>query len=430
VGERVRAVVGNGGLRPIFAVQTHRSTLALARETAPLAEVALDETRILLGPGKEPARLRRVEVEAQTASPAELEALVAALQAGCGLQPAALSKYEAGLAAHDLKPAPPPELGSDAVQDSFMLGELAWAVMRRNWAAFLAHEPGARLGEDPEGVHAMRVASRRLRAALSLFADCLPTRAARFSAELKWVAAALGEVRDVDVQLERIQKWQTEADPADGAALAPLQALLEAQRGRARKRLLAALNSHRYARFAGAYTAMLQSGAPKRVRRPVARLPVLEVAPSLVADRYDQARKAGDGLADASPSLAYHALRIRGKRLRYALEFMTGVYGEPARELARKVTALQDVLGLLQDAQVATAQMRALSAAHSRRLPPETLFAMGEIAQRYAQSAADCRKRFPAVYAGVRGKSWKKLRQAMAARLAQLAETENPASDA
>ena len=418
VGERVRSLAVPGGLRPLFAVQTRRCTLALERVGALVAEVALDETRVLPGSGREPVQLRRVEVEAEGAPTAELEALVAALQGGCELRPATLSKYEAGLAAYDLKPPPPLELGSDVIQDSLTLGEVAWAVMRRQWAIFLAHEPGTRLGEDVEALHDMRVATRRLRAALSLFADGLPARAARFRDELQWVATALGDVRDLDVQLERVQAWQAEANPVDGAALEPLKTLLEARRGRARKRMLHALNSHRYGRFVQAFTAMLQKGASKKTRRQPARLPVLAVAPGLVADRYDQTRKAGDGLTETSPSEAYHVLRIRGKRLRYALEFMTEVYGEPARELARKVVALQDVLGLQQDAQVAMAQMRDLTEAHSRRLPPQTLFVMGEIAQRYAQLAADSRKRFPVVYAGVRGKSWKKLRQAMEARLA------------
>ena len=58
------------------------------------------------------------------------------------------------------------------------MGDLAYAVLRRQLAVLREKEPGTRLGEDPEELHVMRVATRRLRAALSLFADVLPARAA------------------------------------------------------------------------------------------------------------------------------------------------------------------------------------------------------------------------------------------------------------
>jgi triphosphatase len=412
VGQRVRILTGASALRPIFALQTHRDTLKLERDTALAAEVALDETRILMGPGKEPVRLRRVEVESAAEPSPELEALVAALQQAGDLEAATLSKYETALAAHDLKPTLAPDLGSTVIDASVTVGALAWAVMRRHMAAMVAHEPGTRLGEDPEALHDMRVAARRLRAALSLFADCLPARAQHFRAELKWVAAELGVVRDLDVQLERVQTWQAEAGAADQAVFEPLQAVLEEQRQHARKRLLRLLNSHRYQRLEQGYAAFLWGGPPKRHSHP-AQMPALEAAPSLIADCYRQAREAGDGISASSAPEAYHALRIRSKRLRYAVEFAAPLYGEAAQELARNITALQDLLGLHQDAQVAIAQLRALSQTYSRRLPPETIFAMGEMTQRYAQLMIDCRQRFIHVYAGVRGKSWKRLRQVM-----------------
>ena len=79
---------------------------------------------------------------------------------------------------------------------------LAFAVLRRQLAVVRAKEPGTRLGEDPEELHDMRVATRRLRAALSLFEAVLPVRAQVFREELGWLARLLGSVRDLDVQLE------------------------------------------------------------------------------------------------------------------------------------------------------------------------------------------------------------------------------------
>ncbi len=82
------------------------------------------------------------------------------------------------------------------------MGELAFAVLRRQLAVLRDKEPGTRLGEDVEELHDMRVATRRLRAALALFAGVLPVRAQTFRQELGWLAGVLGAVRDLDVQLE------------------------------------------------------------------------------------------------------------------------------------------------------------------------------------------------------------------------------------
>ena len=82
------------------------------------------------------------------------------------------------------------------------MGELAFAVVRRQLAVLRDKEPGTRLGEDPEELHDMRVATRRLRAALALFAGVLPVRAQTYREELGWLGRLLGEVRDLDVQQE------------------------------------------------------------------------------------------------------------------------------------------------------------------------------------------------------------------------------------
>jgi len=425
VGERLRSLAGPEAIRPLFAAQTRRKVLRLAREAEPAAVVTLDEVRVLRGQGQEPARFERVRVKGNGPLAAPVQALV---EAGClegVLRRVTRSIYGFGVESLALTPATSPELGPTEINDTLSLRELALCVLRTHFAALLAHEPGARLGDDPEGVHRMRVATRRLRAALGLFAEGLPGRAARLRDELRWVANRLGEVRDIDVQLEQVGVWQREASLADPAALEPLKELLAAQRARARARMLAILDSHRYAHLTGAFTAVLKSGLRRRPKEPAARRAAVEAVPDLIEDRYRQARRAGDELTEASPAEAYHALRIRGKRLRYLLEFVGDIYGEPAAELARNVVALQDVLGLHQDAIVAMAQLRNLIETHGRQLPPATIFAMGEVAQRYAHQAADCRQRFPEVYARVQGKPWKKLRQAMKAR--QQPEAPEPA---
>ena len=318
---------------------------------------------------------------------------------------------EAEPVVHEPKPIALPDLGSTAIDDSLSIGEVAFAVLRRHFAAFLARQAGTRLGEDIEELHAMRVATRRLRAAMSLFADVLPGRAGRLRQELGWIAGALGAVRDLDVQIAQVNTWLAEEKVSDGTALQALTSLFEGQRARARKRLLGVLDSRRYARFVAAYTTLLQRGPQRSLY--TARVPVLAVAPDLIGRRYRTARKAGDAIADTSSPADYHALRIKCKRLRYALEFLSDVYGKPAQALARRLVAVQDILGLHQDAQVAIARLRELSVARGSKLPPQTIFIMGEIVQRYTQQAAELRTQFPEAYRELKGEPWKRLRQVM-----------------
>src|SRR6202012_490944 len=84
-------------------------------------------------------------------------------------------------------------------------GDVAFAALRRQLAVVRDKEPGTRLGEDPEELHDMRVATRRLRAALALFGGGLAVRAQGFREDLGWLGRLLGAVRDRDVQLDGLR---------------------------------------------------------------------------------------------------------------------------------------------------------------------------------------------------------------------------------
>jgi len=117
------------------------------------------------------------------------------------LRPATLSKFEAGLwhAAWSSRARPI----SDRPRSNPKRPWVMWPTPSCG-ASSASCEQGARYpaGEDLEELHEMRVATRRLRAALDFFADVLPLRARTFRDELGWLAAVLGAVRDLDVQLE------------------------------------------------------------------------------------------------------------------------------------------------------------------------------------------------------------------------------------
>lgn len=422
VGMRVRVALGKHHLRKLFDVNTSRSRIVVRSEGALLAEIALDDVTIAARSRRAPVRIRRVEVELRPApSPAaeeRLNALIEDFRESCGLQPATLSKFEAGLSAQNWQPGFVVELGqpdsAEHVGAEPTIGELAFAVMREHFAQFLLHEPGARLGEAPEHVHRMRVATRRLRAAMSLFRNYLPEGAERLRIGLGWVAQALGGVRDLDVQLERVRDWRAGEDEIDADTLDSLEALLGAQRDPARVRLLHALDSARYEHFVSDYMAMLRSGpnSSAHASSEAARRARQEM-PGLILRRYAKVRTYGDAIDADSPAQELHELRIQCKRLRYALEFAATLYPKAVRYYAPRLVELQDLLGAHQDAFVAIAQLRDLSLLHQRELPTQTIFALGEISQRYAHQADELREQFPKLYRRIKGKAWQQVQRAM-----------------
>jgi triphosphatase len=420
VGRRLRAIVGSRRLREVLQVRTRRRPFALRVGGVDVAEVALDDTMIVVGTGQRPMQLRRVEVEVQPDWLEALEPIVEQLRMTCGLQPARLSKFEAGLLALGEEIPGTPDLGPTEVSASSTMGELAFAVLRRQLVVLRAKEPGTRLGEDPEELHDMRVATRRLRAALSLFEGVLPVRAQVFRQELGWLARLLGAVRDLDVQLENLAAMSRRA--VDGALgptsdgldpLAELAALLRREREAARADMLGGLDSVRWDRLAKGLTAMAQQGPARRSL--ATRVPATIGLPELVLTRHRTVAKAAKRAKRTGIVTDFHALRIRCKRLRYALEFSGDVYGGRTSRFVRELTALQGELGELQDAEVAAVQLADLATGDAH-LPAATIFVMGGVAERHHREVNRLLKRLPAELPRTSGRAWRELRELMERR--------------
>jgi CHAD domain-containing protein len=223
-----------------------------------------------------------------------------------------------------------------------------------------AAEPAAEAG-DAEAVHRMRVATRRLRSDLRTFRPLLRDGwAGPLRAELKWLADVLGGLRDLDVLASRLREG-TDADAEE--ALAPLLDDLDRRRDQARQRLREALSGPRYA----ALPARLVTAATAPELDPAEEAPGREVLPQLVARAWKKLKKRGRSLRRDDPDAAYHEVRIRVKRARYAAEAAAPALGRKAgrdaRRFARAARAVQDVLGELHDAAVARDEIaRAMAA--------------------------------------------------------------------
>jgi triphosphatase len=407
VGRRVHAVAGRRPLRPVLQARTRRRSFSLRVGPEDAGEIALDDTLLVVGNGQRPMQLRRVEVVLRPEWAGALRAIVEQFRAACGLQPATLSPFEAGLLALGVVIPGPPDLGATEIGAGSTMGELAYAVLRRQLTVLRATEPGTRLGEDPEELHDMRVATRRLRAALDLFVDVLPVRARTFRAELGWLAGVLGVVRDLDVQLQT-QTAMTE--PGQPDPWAELTALLLEEREVGRSEMLAALDSVRFERLMSGMAAMVQQGP---LRRPAAiRLPAQLSVPDLIETRHGAVVKAARRARRSGKAADFHRLRIRCKRLRYSLEFSADLYGGGTNRFTRQLTALQDQLGLLQDAEVAMARLADLAAANVD-LPAATVFMMGGVAEQHRREMSRLLRQLPKEVSRVGGRAWQDLASAM-----------------
>ncbi|MDX6694136.1 MAG: hypothetical protein QOF02_1739 [Blastocatellia bacterium] len=211
---------------------------------------------------------------------------------------------------------------------------------------------------DADGVHDMRVASRRLRNALQDFKPYLRWRKlAPAARELKRIARALGAVRDEDVAIAALEELQLDALAADAAGIALLADERRRERDSARAVLVAAIAEETLAgwreEFAVALEKALKPGRrPSKKKRLAAALSFGEVAPEVVRARVAELRALSASLYQPFAVEALHKTRIAARRLRYAMQLLASCLNETLSERAAEVAELQTELGKLHDCDV------------------------------------------------------------------------------
>ena len=300
--------------------------------------------------------------------------------------------------------APPPTARVAGLRP---VGEAALAEVQRLLSGWLAHEPGARLGSDPEELHQLRVTARRIDATLSLFKQHLPPAVVKARKRAKALLRSLGATRDLDVQLAGLNAYCEEIPEEERVALEPLKERLTIERARARARMIRALDSEPTRRWIQTLTAATE--APPAANDAGAAT-AAAVMPQRVRRRFRRLRKAVRRLRADSSMDDYHKVRRRAKQLRYALESGLSLYGKPADEMLKALRRMQDKLGASQDAHMARNHLVTLAADPACVLPPATLFHMGRLAEHHARITSEARSSVTKSWRKVRGRRWKALR--------------------
>jgi CHAD domain-containing protein len=260
------------------------------------------------------------------------------------------------------------------------------AMIRRQYDEILAHDPGTRLGSDPEALHKFRVAVRRLRAVLRVARPILDREwTDTLRSELRWLGRALGAVRDYDVLLIHLRAQADSLPPSDAALLARLVEQLERAREAPRAEMLEALSSSRYLELLGRTELAGEAPSWNGRRRSVARLAAAEFR------KVERAAKALDG---KSSDAELHRVRVRCKRARYAAELAEAEAGKPARRFIARAKDVQDALGEHQDAIIADERLRELVRSEG---DPQLAFVAGRLVERQRERMLRARARAPKV---------------------------------
>jgi CHAD domain-containing protein len=228
--------------------------------------------------------------------------------------------------------------------------------LHREYLRLLRHDPGVRLADDPEDVHQMRVATRRLRAYLRAARPLVKREwADGLREELAWLGGSLGAARDLDVLLERL-RGDLAAEADGNTSARGLLEELERDRSAAYAAAAETLSEPRYLelldRLEGETQAPVAAGHAKTRLRRVFR------------DELDRCRKTFERLGRKPTDEALHRARIRVKRARYAAELAEHELGEEGDAFLQAAKKLQDVLGEHQDAVVAQERIGDWADAH------------------------------------------------------------------
>jgi len=362
-----------GALRQMFVTEVTRTSTLLAFANGDRVEVAVDQGEIRIG--EKALGICEVELERKAGHASRVFEVALSLQDTIPLQVENVSKADRGyrlVTQEELKPSKANVL---PLQESLSTSEAFLSIMHGCLAHIQANEEGVLQGKDPEFLHQMRVALRRMRSALSLFKDLVPQEhTAALREELRWLTGELDAARNWDVFGDYTLPHILAAFPED-AGLQAVAMQSDDLRRVQDQRAQAAVRAPRYHRLllqlgAWLYTQPWQTDAGDE-RTVAPDRPILKFAARTLQKWDKKLRQRGQQITTLSPP-ERHQVRIAAKKLRYATEFFAALFPQrQVRRYRKTLAALQDVLGVLNDAATAIALVQEFASAGDNGIPRE-----------------------------------------------------------
>lgn len=354
-------------LRPVFTTEFSRVRRILEWPSGEVAELAIDHGEIRAGDRNQ--RLCEVELELKTGAPGRLFEFALALQETIPLKLENVSKAERGYQLAANTTASPARARTPLLDPQLSTSAAFVHIAQSCIAHVQANEGGVVQNDDPEFVHQMRVAVRRLRSAFSVFSETMDRPHANpIREELRWLTKELDDARNWDVFVVHTLPPIASAFPEHPGFtwLTNQSAELQTQ---ARTRARAAVASIRYQRLLLNFGAWLTTGVWQAQPTPVivgtTEAPITTFAARVLQRRHRSLKKRGKHWETLAPAERHH-VRISTKKLRYAAEFFATLY--PHKRTRRYIAALaqlQDLLGSMNDAATTVALLQTLDTADS-----------------------------------------------------------------
>ncbi|MGA2305757.1 MAG: CHAD domain-containing protein [Acidimicrobiales bacterium] len=381
-------------LEPVASLTTVRRPVEIRGVDGELLAEVVDDTVSVSHNQNPTGWFREVEVELHISGDKGDRVLEAAVSrligAGCGAEPP-LPKLVRALGEPATRPADVvvPPMPPRATVVDLVRHAAAGAV-----AQILHHDPGARLGDDPEDVHKLRVAARRLRSDLHSFAAVLdPARTETIRSELGWLGGVVGVVRDTDVLSARLATRLAALPEPDAAGVHRLQVLLERQAVDTRTAMLIALRSARYLHLLDTLVDLAAAPPFRKAAGKLTPRTSQRLASKIVQKPWRRVAYAVESLGPDPSDAQLHQVRILAKRSRYAAEAAAPLLRPAATRFAAAVADLQTVLGDHQDTVLAEAWLRNAVVGH-----PEAVATVQQLIALEQERRQALRAQWPAIW--------------------------------
>jgi triphosphatase len=340
-------------LRPLFETRVRRTVRRVTHGGSEI-EVAIDEGEIVADARAVP--ISEVELELKGGDAAELFSLARTLADALPLRLAVKTKSERGFELLSKADGAFEKAGDLEIEPEMKSAEAFRAIARSCLRQIIVNEPAVFAGHA-EGLHQVRVGLRRLRAAISIFADVVADGGEeQVKADMKWITQELGPARDLDVFAADVLKPLRKDKPQDPAVNSAVRDV-EERRKAAYARAIGSVRSERHRKALIGLAEWIEVGA--WTSREAAHGPIAELATTELARLRKGVKKRGKDLRHISAQRR-HKLRIRAKRLRYATEFFAKTFpGE------RNVKLRDELLSALKDLQEALGGLNDLETRHS-----------------------------------------------------------------
>jgi inorganic triphosphatase YgiF len=362
--EELRSSLERHELEPVFTTDIHRHQRIVELPSG-IVEVALDHGSFTSGDRSMP--VNEIELELKSGSRSAIYDLALGLAEHGSVRPSIHSKSARGFdLATDSPPAPrrPRKLRLDP---AIALDDALATILRGCFGHLLQSLPAAEDGRDPEGVHQLRVALRRLRAALDLMRSVGPlSKVEALRAEARWIAQNLSDARDWDIfqagTLPTIAKACSQVAGFDA-----LHEAAEKRRAAAYYRVRNVLAERRVSSFLIVLGGWIEARGWRGDVAPDAlgqlAEPAVTFARRMLSNQYAKVLKRGRRLKSLDAE-ERHRLRLAVKKLRYVAEFLLPLYGQrkSTRRFSRKLAGLQEELGHYNDIAVTASLLAGLGA--------------------------------------------------------------------